>query len=49
MRAFLAAHPDFHLDYLPPYHPGLNPQERIWRQIRYERTTNHWFHDLDET
>lgn len=46
---FLASHRDLYLDYLPSYQPGLNPQERIWRQIRYERTTNHWFADLDQT
>lgn len=46
---YVASHPDLHLDYLPSYQPGLNPQERIWRQIRYERTTNHWFADLDQT
>jgi transposase len=47
--AYLAAHPDLRLDYLPSYQPGLNPQERIWRQIRYERTSNRWFSDLDQT
>jgi transposase len=49
VRRFLARHTDLRLDYLPSYQPGLNPQERIWRQIRYERTTNHWFLNLDET
>lgn len=44
---FLRSHPRLHLDYLPPYQPGLNPQERIWRQIRYEATTNRWFEDVD--
>ena len=46
---FLASQRDLHLNYLPSYQPGLNPQERIWRQVRYERTTNHWFADLDQT
>ena len=35
------------LRYLPSYQPGLNPQERIWRQVRYEATTNRWFETLD--
>ncbi len=26
-----------------------SPQERIWRQIRYEWASNHWFPDLDQT
>ena len=33
--------------YLPPYQPRLNPQERIWRRVRYEATTNRWFETLD--
>lgn len=45
--AFLTTHPRLHVRYLPPYQPGLNLQERIWRQVRYEATTNRWFEDLD--
>lgn len=44
---FLKKHQRLHLEYLPPYQPGLNAQERIWRQVRYEATTNRWFEDLD--
>ncbi len=44
---FLRRHPRLHLEYLPRYQPGLNPQERIWRRIRYEATTNRWFPDLE--
>ncbi|MGA2587073.1 MAG: IS630 family transposase [Candidatus Aminicenantales bacterium] len=44
---FLQKHPRFHLAYLPPYQPGLNPQEQIWKQTRYEATTNRWFQNLD--
>jgi transposase len=47
VREFLRKHPRLHLQYLPPYQPGLNPQERIWRRIRYESTTNWWFETLD--
>jgi len=48
VKAFLASHRDVHLDYLPTYHPGLNVQGRIWRQTRYEATTNHYFEQLDD-
>ncbi len=48
VRQFLKRHPRLHLDYLPPYQPGLNMQERIWRRIRYEGTTNRWFETTDE-
>jgi len=44
---FLRTHPRLHLDYLPRYQPGLNPQERIWKQTRYETTTNRWFENLE--
>ena len=44
---FLRTHPRLRLDYLPRYQPALNPQERVWRRIRYEATTNRWFADLD--
>ena len=40
---FLRKHRRLRLVYLPPYQPALNMQERIWRQIRYESTTNRWF------
>lgn len=44
---FVQTHTRLRLDYLPPYQPGLNPQERIWRQVRYEATTNRWFENLE--
>ena len=44
---FLESHSAIHLEYLPPYQPALNPQERLWRQGRYEVTRNTWFYDLD--
>ena len=30
------------MEYLPPYHPELNVQERVWHLIRYEVTTNQY-------
>jgi len=39
----------FHCEYLPPYQPSCNPQERIWKRIRYEATTNRWIGTIDET
>ncbi len=47
VEQFLRSHPRLRLDYLPRYQPGLNPQERVWRRIRYEATTNRWFPELD--
>ncbi len=48
VEQFLETHPRLQLSYLPCYQPGLNPQERIWRQVRYEATTNRWFENLEE-
>jgi len=48
VNAFLAAHREIHLEYLPTYQPGLNAQERIWRQTRYDATTNQYFETLDD-
>ena len=46
---FIHNHPRLHIEYLPPYQPGLNMQERIWRRVRYESTANCWFENLDAT
>jgi hypothetical protein len=47
IELFLKAHRRLHVEYLPCYQPGLNLQERIWRRVRYESTTNRWFESLD--
>jgi len=47
VELFLQTHTRLCLSYLPRYQPGLNPQERIWRRVRYEATTNRWFENLD--
>lgn len=47
IRNFIKKHRRLRIVYLPPYQPALNMQERIWRQIRYESTTNRWFDNLD--
>lgn len=47
IEVFIRTHTRLHIKYLPPYQPALNMQERVWRQIRYEATTNRWFEDLD--
>lgn len=47
VKEFIRCHRQLRLRYLPPYQPGLNMQERVWRQMRYEVTTNAWFEDLE--
>jgi transposase len=46
VREALKEYSNIHLEYLPPYHPEMNPQERIWRFLRYEVTTNHYFPEV---
>ena len=48
VNIFVKTHIRLRLEYLPCYQPGLNLQERIWRQVRYEATTNRWFESLDD-
>jgi hypothetical protein len=48
VHEFLRTHPRLQLQYLPAYQPALNRQERIWRRVRYEATTNCWFATLDD-
>lgn len=38
----------FHLCYLPPYSPELNPIERVWKLTRKMCTHNRYFSELDE-
>lgn len=47
IREFIISHKELRLRYLPPYQPGLNLQERVWRQARYEATTNQWFDEIE--
>jgi transposase len=37
---FLSMHKRLRIDYIPKYHPKLNPQENLWRLMRYEETTD---------
>lgn len=46
--SFLAEHPHFDLEYLPPYHPELNPVDRLWKQLPYEVTNNKYFETIED-
>jgi transposase len=46
VEQFVCEHGDLHLHYLPPYHPELNYQERLWRTLRYEETTNTYYETI---
>lgn len=42
-----AQEPDFHLAYLPPYSPDLNPIERVWKLVRRVCLHNRYFARLE--
>jgi len=46
--SFLSEHPHFDLEYLPPYHPKLNLVDRLWKQLRYETTTDKYFETIND-
>ena len=46
VQAFLLEHSLCQIHYLPPYHPNLNYQERLWLTLRYEETTNTYFETI---
>lgn len=48
VQAFLMEYSLCHIHYLPPYHPELNYQERLWRTLRYEETTNTYFETISD-
>ena len=46
VNQFLSEHANLSIHYLPPYHPELNPQERLWRTLRYEETTDTYYETM---
>jgi len=45
---FLSQYHRLTLHYIPKYHPELNPQERVWRIMRYEETTNTYYESFED-
>lgn len=37
---YLATHPQWHVDWFPPYAPELNPVEQVWTYLKYGRLAN---------
>lgn len=35
VNGYLQRHPHWHLEWLPPYAPELNPQEQIWNYLKF--------------
>jgi len=46
VKQFLSEYPNVSIHYLPPYHPKLNYQERLWHMMRYEETTNTYYETM---
>jgi len=45
---FLSCHKRLRLEYIPKSHPEPNFQERLWRTIRYEETTNTYYETFEK-
>ena len=45
---FLSIHRRLKIEYIPKYHPELNFQERLWRMMRYEETTNTYYETFEQ-
>jgi transposase len=45
---FLSYHRRLAIKYIPKYHPELNPQEMLWRTMRYEETTDTYYETFEE-
>ena len=45
---FLSIHKRLKIEYIPKYHPELNFQERLWRIMRYEETTNTYYETFEQ-
>ena len=45
---FLSFHKRLRIAYIPKYHPELNFQERVWRIMRYEETTNTYYETFEQ-
>lgn len=43
VERFCSVHNRLSIRYIPKYHPELNFQERLWKQMRYEETTNTFY------
>jgi transposase len=40
VRRYLATHRHWHVVWLPPYAPELQPQEQVWNHFKYGRLAN---------
>jgi len=45
---FLSIHKRLKIEYIPKYHPEFNFQERLWRTMRYEETTNTYYETFEK-
>lgn len=48
MGDYLATHPKITAAPFPPYAPELNPVDRIWGYVKYNRMANHGLYNLTE-
>src|SRR5512136_1611118 len=47
IQSFCRQHKRLTIEYIPKYHPELNFQERLWKTMRYEETTNTYYEKFE--
>ncbi len=45
---YLQRHPQWHVEWLPPYAPELNPQEQVWTYLKFGCLANIAPDDVDQ-
>jgi putative transposase len=48
VKALLVEHPRLSVEFLPPYAPELNPDEWVWRHLKYVELGNFGAEDTDD-
>jgi transposase len=48
VKAFIAAHPQIKLSYLPPYSPNLNLIERLWKFVNEKVINLKYYPDFNQ-
>lgn len=48
VRDYLERHPQWHVEWLPPYAPELNPQEQVWTYLKFGCLSNFAPDDVEQ-
>ena len=48
VRDYLQSHAQWHVEWLPPYAPELNPQEQVWNHLKFGCLANFAPDDVEQ-